>query len=256
MSFDHLAILGMSYTGSTIVSYALGALPQCSNVDEAHWLVDDAAAAGRAPEFCCHCGPSCKIWTTEQRARLRASNTFYADVADVLGSEILVSADKDPQIYDRLEPGGDRRYLMLYRDPIAQSKSALKAAALEGSSTELRPFLNYWVDKNIELLARLAQHGGNRLLNLADFQANPTETIDKICRAYGLTYSADWETYWEKTHHSMGGNFNPFTYAQDGDLERLKIKTSPPSPHAPNDHEDSRRLLEFMDGHRMNLRLL
>jgi len=247
---QHLAILGMSFTGSTIVSYALGALPGCSAVNEAHWLLD------RPSEVCARCGDQCPAWSVEFRRGLLSTKAFYSDLRHRVRADVLITCDKDPEIYDRIEPAGQRSYLMLYRDPLAQAPSALKAAKLEGSHTDLDSFLNYWVDKNLQVLAKTTERGGGFLMRLEDFQAQPAEAMEKLCRAFGLPYTTAWKMYWMKSQHPIGGNFNPWSTLKDGDVNKVRIVRGDNYQRAENLHKDSAQFLDFLDSHRLNIRQL
>ena len=55
----HIALGGMSFCGSTVLSYVLGSLPGFCNIGESHWLTDRTKTGERI--FCARCGPTCKV---------------------------------------------------------------------------------------------------------------------------------------------------------------------------------------------------
>lgn len=203
----HIAINGMSFCGSTILSYVLGSLPECANIGESHWLVDLPRDASSPRQTCHRCGPACRVLTDTLREELRlceSDGTWYGRIAQALHTETLISSDKDSGLLDRLDPARERHELVLFKRP--------DRALLSHERATGRQDLGKWYGR-----AYSAQYGsppeisGTRnYLFLDDFLANPPEAIAALSSALSLKHDHSALQYWEHPHHTIGGNFNPY----------------------------------------------
>jgi hypothetical protein len=239
----HTAVLGMSFSGTTVLNYCLGSLPRSATISEAHWLVDEHPA-GRRPS-CRRCGSACEVLTDQFRDRLVGEPDFYRTIRERLGAEHLFSSDKNLKIYDRLEPCRRFSAIVLFKDPLYQLNSWLSAMARGGKRitvSECVDFLGYYVGYYESLLDEPV--GGTKvILSCQEFQRWPERTLKMLCTELGLVYEPSAVRYWETTHHAIGGNFCPYFAYRKGGEEAVRVRDVRPAAFDP-------KLVAVAAGHR------
>ena len=204
----HVAILGMSFCGSTVLSYVLGVLPGCATIGESHWLADPHPATGK-PLGCMRCKSSCPVITDELRARLR-TGPWYPTIADALGAEILISSDKSPEHIERFAPARDYDAIVLFRHPARQLASHARVFGEPGGAFDDASWLSGWRRFYGRLLYAFALAGRTRFVCFDDFAAAPEPVLADLAGWLGVAFDAAALEYWRLPHHVVGGNFNPF----------------------------------------------
>jgi len=203
---EHVAICGLSFCGSTVLSYVLGSLPGAATIGESHWLVDPLPD-GKLLE-CSRCGTACSVITPALRERLQAAGADWYDViGTALDPHVLVSSDKDHALLERLDPDGRRSELVVFKSPIDHLRSYVRALTSVGVQPDVGWYPRGW--------ATHYGHGpsirGRRaFLLLDDFLRSPSGCVAALANWLGLPFVPRALDYWDFPHHAVGGNFNPF----------------------------------------------
>jgi hypothetical protein len=218
---NHLAIIGMSFCGSTVMSYVLGSLPGSATIGESHWIVD-RTSDGRHLN-CTLCGPACPILTPQLRKRVSSPATsWYDTLGRALGTRHLISSDKDHKLLRRLDPAGNRSELVLYKHPLDHFRSYVRA--LEG--TGLSPAIDWYPTGWSQFYAHRSHIEGKRaFLLFDDFLDEPLLTLRLIAEWADIEFDGSALEYWQHIHHAIGGNFNPFQ--PRADKRRIIIQNRP-----------------------------
>ena len=223
---NHIAILGMSFSGSTIFNYCLGSMPECATINESHWLVDEHSSDN--PLTCVHCGTACKVLNEAFKQSLKDSSTHYGDISSQLGCSTLISSDKELFIYDRLDPGKQYKPIILFKDPVYQMNSWLNATGQPSDIDTLSAYLTFYTDKHKLYLERLDELGSQYIIDINVFQHRPELVLKAVTRQLGICYDKSWQQYWVKINHCIGGNFNPYTLAAEEQFSRLVVSPRRP----------------------------
>ena len=216
---EHVAICGLSFCGSTVLSYVLGSLSGAATIGESHWLVDPLPDGSLAA--CDRCGDACGVITPALRERLRfAGADWYDVIGAALGPQVLVSSDKDHALLERLDPAGRRSELVVFKSPLDHLRSYVRALTAAGVRPEIEWYPRGWA----EHYGRAPRIRGRRAVLLYDdFLRSPTGCIAAIADWLGLRFDPRALDYWEFPHHAVGGNFNPFS---PENLGRRRIDSS------------------------------
>jgi len=203
---EHVAICGLSFCGSTVLSYVLGSLPGAGTIGESHWLVDplpDGTLLG-----CCRCGTACRVITPALRERLRTAGADWYDIiGTALGPSVLVSSDKDHALLERLDPDGRRSELVVFKSPIDHLRSYVRALTSTGERPEVEWYPSGWAKHyGHETCIR----GRRAFLLFDDFLRSPSGCVAALADWLGLPFDPRVLEYWEFPHHAVGGNSNPF----------------------------------------------
>ncbi len=214
----HIAIVGMAFCGSTVLSYVLGALPGVANVGESHW----ASVVGRNTR-CHYCGPACRYWTKPFFESLQADQAnWYARLGAQMERDVVVSSDKDRMHLDRFDPELDLDALILFRPPVDAWRSYIAKKRKIVSAT-LDEYMRWWVDFHRKH-AQLPNRGNRYYVDFDAFRAAPARELEALCARLELPFAATALEYWMTPQHAIGGHFNPFQRLQEGLGERLPIK--------------------------------
>jgi hypothetical protein len=235
----HIALIGRSFSGSTIVSYALGALPGAATIGESHWIVD--ADPSQPEAYCTRCGRECAVLTLDRLRTFRKDrSSWYPRLAEALGTNVLVSSDKTFEFLDVYDPGADYDMLVLFKSPDRHAESYGRAARAKNVEPNFKWYLNTWAEAYKEAIDR-ASPDRIRFLLLDDFLADPAGVLRSASEWMGVDFDDKAVRYWEHPHHAIGGNFSPWT----------RILTSPEKmPIHPADHREEveSRVLDAIGG--------
>ncbi|MBV8976521.1 MAG: sulfotransferase [Alphaproteobacteria bacterium] len=249
--FRHIAICGVSFCGSTLLDRLLGALPGVVNIGESHWLTEHRANGGGAPidftapqghdlRYCNSCGPACAVLDWRLRRALAACGSdWYAKIAHRLGSEILISADKNPPKLVAHDPLLGFDALVLFKSPEQAWASTLKRLPRGQDAAfyrqQCQAYLAVWADRYELLLEHFRPQGRMVFLAYEDLVSRPRPTLAALCGALDLPFDAGvLETL--PLRHWIGGNPNANARLKTGPLAVESLV----EPDLPDEH---RRLI-------------
>jgi len=217
----HIAICGVSYSGSTLLDRVLGSLPGVRSIGESHWLLKSYHRRRQAPfDFACDdpahlpscsiCGPSCAVLNLDFRMDLAADPcSWYQKIAERLGTDILVSADKN--VAKLLENDPLLRFdaLVLFKSPEQAWSSTLDKLPRDRDDgyyeRELTLYLKKWVEAYGLLLDAFSPLGRKVFACFDDIALDPEGELRSICQKLGLPFdpaalrrTIPW--------HAIGGN--------------------------------------------------
>jgi hypothetical protein len=204
---EHVAICGLSFCGSTVLSYVLGSLPGAATIGESHWLVDPHP--GSRVSECVRCGSACELLTPALRESLRTAGAdYYEVIGKALGQQVLLSSDKDHLLLKRLDPDGRRSELVVFKSPIDHLTSYVNRLTRDGIRPEVEWHPRGWAN-HYSHEPRI--QGRRAFLLYDDFQRSPSDCLVSLADWLGLPFDPRALDYWEFNHHAIGGNFNPFS---------------------------------------------
>jgi len=227
MNLHHIALGAVSFSGSTILSYVLGSLPGSRSAGESHWLIDESS--GGKLLGCCQCGQECRVLTDSFREALRRDQTgWYERIGQQLGADILISSDKTPRLLDRFDPKRGFDLIIVFKEPRMQFGSYKKAMDRRSNPYNPEGYLKSWVD----FYKGISQYeicGQKIFLDSESFQQAPADIVCKLCGALDLRFDESCLNYWEADHHTVGGNFNPYSRLKS-EPSRMAVTTQSDYP--------------------------
>src|SRR5215469_11543837 len=186
----HIALGGMSFCGSTVLSYILGSLPAACNIGESHWLTDTTKSGEKI--FCARCGPGCKVLDEEFRSLLELDpDNWYRKIAERLETELLVSSDKAPVLLDRLDPGRNYDMIVLYKPPELHTRSHVRFMRRNGVEPEIGKYLSQWTNFYRRYLESFDIGGTKLFVDTESFYRDPEQALSKICDRLNLEFDRD-----------------------------------------------------------------
>ena len=208
----HIAIIGMSFCGSTALSYILGALPNVASIGESHWI-NTPPLPGSGPNLCVHCGNDCALLTSEFFVEMRQDHSnWYQKIANRLKTKILISSDKSLDTIKNLDPESSFDSIILFRHPIESWRSYARSANHEDKlyPLEMEEYMWFWSNFYGYHKYNIKNKGKVMWMDWGDFCCNPIASLRQICATLDLTFSSDALNYWKVPHHSLGGNYSPW----------------------------------------------
>lgn len=230
--FNHVAICGTAYCGSTLIDRLLGGLCGVRSIGESHWLtkvrLDDRYADVVMSEPletarwvpCTGCGAGCETLTPRFRRSLMADKThWYRKIAAQLGSRHLVSADKNlPKLVEK-DPLLELSGLVVFKSPEQAWHSHLVKLRKDHDAAwyeeECLKYLNTWGRSYRSYLDHFRPQGEVVFLNFDAFTRDPEPLLRAVCARLKLPF--DREVLRRTAPgHAIGGNA--------GSMRRLREK--------------------------------
>jgi hypothetical protein len=227
----HVAILGVSYCGSTLVSLVLGSLPGVANVGESHWLLEPRLDKLRdtynlAPdgfEQCVWCEADCPLITDDLRRHLADQpHGFYQILADAYKADIIVSADKNYPHVVRRDPGLHNDAVIIFRHPSENWRSHARRSSRTDNEARLK-YLDNWAIAYTNFLDNFPNTGKKISVDLDLFLVKPKQGLQHLCFALDLPFAAEALAYWHVRQHCVGGNHGVRQSLADNDIRALEI---------------------------------
>ena len=201
-----IALIGSSYSGSTLLNTMLGAHPQVAGGGELHWLTKDSPRG-----VCAVCGETCPVWTARARASVTPSNLYDA-TARAFDRPVVCDSSKMPAWFRAMLPahaGIPQLKVLVVKHPVRHVASYRHRASY-------RPELAQWGDPAHVLdhlfqyyAAAFADPGVCQVVRYEDLVARPKATLGRLLDGLGLSWApvmADWRA---QPHHHIGGNPGP-----------------------------------------------
>ncbi len=218
----HVAICGVSYCGSTVLGRLLDGLDGVHDIGESHWLIEQRAVVNgsRLIDFfapkpsptmphCRQCGEACNVLSWTFRLGLQVDRRrWYDRIAQQVGTEFLVSSDKNLRKYCDLDPGLLFDAIVLFKSPIDAWHSFRKRLATDKPDEEeavLNSFIAKWTRQYGDML-RLQPKGQKLFLHFDRLVNTPEETLARLVEALGLPEKRAGAGDLPEGKHAIGGN--------------------------------------------------
>jgi hypothetical protein len=240
----HIAICGVSHVGSTAFGLILGSLPGLSFAGETHHLTEvslrrigtgsgkisitEIEDTRRWPVACRVHGRQCECFTIDFRRALAASPVGrYAQIARRLGTDTIVTSDKNAPLYWERDPLFRFDQIVLYKPVEQQMRSTLKHAVRLGGAEAVGKMLARadetlasWSVNYLDHLRLLKPRGKRIVLNWDAFVADPARHLRRLGEILDLPLNGDILNH-IRVDHSIGGNIGVDFRAvqQSGKLE-------------------------------------
>jgi hypothetical protein len=234
----HIAILGSSYCGSTLLSLVLGALPGVANVGESHWLLEPRPA-GTPDAFnltrdgyeqCLFCGGNCPVIDDDLRRRLAGPEAdFYGTLAAAYGTRIIVTSDKAYHHVLRLDPALCHDAIIVFRHPMSNWESHVNHTN-KSSREEQKNYFEKWSIMYTSFIDTDPNGGKKIFVDFDCFISDPGAVALRLCRVLGLPYMPKVLSYWRHPQHCIGGNIGLRRRLLAGDEGALRITCNPSAP--------------------------
>ena len=217
----------LRYSGSTMLELILSNDPVGFSVGEMSALIK------RKGRVACSCNEEpCPIWPKVQERGLdTAYQTIFADFPD---TTFIVDSSKSPIWIKRMagiaeKMGFEVSHLLIWKDPGDSATSYNKRGYLDQWKEE-------WIHYHRLYLSVVKDF---KALNYREFVSNPG-CLKDVCKYLDINFFENKHEYWNKQHHSIGGNGSTKIHLYDKDSktfdqinEHMKKKSS--------DHELSQR---------------
>jgi hypothetical protein len=266
--FQHIAIGGISFCGSTILSSLLGSVDGVFNIGESHHLVKriEPKQVGQAPGlaldggafqwgiddpgtlFPCHtCGPQCQLFDHAFRQQLSMEPTgWYEKIAARVGARVLISSDKNSLFILQKDPLSDYDLLVLYKSPPAawaselKNKERLRRMGIDRPALHrsLSDYLTRWSSNYLALLRGMNPKGRLVVMSWDGFCIDPQKHWERLASHVGLDPSPEVFNSVKTDQHFFGGNVDIRSQEQ----ARAGIIQISPPPQARLPEADSERI--------------
>lgn len=228
----HVLICGVSYCGSTLFDRLLGSLPGAASIGESHWLVKGRYEKGYdtidfSGDFAAHlvkcsvCGAKCPVLTAQFRRALAADRTdWYFKIAAGLGTDLLISSDKNPPKIADHDPLLRFDALVLFKSlPQAWWSELQKRPQGRDDAyylSECEKYVATWAQSYATFLESFSPQGRVVFLSFEDFTQSPGAVLKAACRALALPFDENVLRS-AKPGHAIGGNARAMSKLRDAD---------------------------------------
>ena len=222
-SLQVICVMGMAYSGSTLLNYCLDGHPRIFGGGELHWLLAPDKASFDWDVACTNCGTGCPYWTKNLINSL-SLETFYQGMARAFSTSIIVDTSKEWDWFGRvLHTGANREVmpilLVLTKHPLRHlashlaNKEAFSPASQHVSrwSGLRRQFLmrkyvarfHRWYQRLFSLMP--SDYITHRV-RYEDVAERPWETLAPVMSSLRVENSPLVSQPYRFVHHQIGGN--------------------------------------------------
>lgn len=222
-----IAVMGISYCGSTLLNLMLDTHPDIAGVGEVHALLD-WFGEGYA-KSCATCTEACPQWTPEV-VRSLSQEHFYTLMAARLQARTLVDTSKTPQWFDastRFQEEGAVRFVpvVMVKHPVRHLASLLlNHLAVHASEEEAATMLKNPVARRQAMATLLTRRlipeynailsalpgiFGARPFHVVRYEGlvrEPARELTPLLHDLGLAYDVQIPSCYAFPHHYIGGN--------------------------------------------------
>ncbi len=222
--FHHVALAGISFCGSTLLSVMLGGLEGVGNIGESHKLtlnadlldtelVGDATQEinGRFVRDCKTCGPDCSVFPNAFRLALyRDPSNWYQKIHAQLGCKTLLSSDKNHAKLIAHDPSLNMSAIVLFKPPIESCYSFYRkvqsAEYANHTSFDLAYFKRAWLKSYQSFLDSFDVQGVRTVLNFEAFRQSPEHHMRRLCQLIDIPFDENCLQTATPSQHYFGGN--------------------------------------------------
>ncbi len=191
---------GTSYSGSTLLDMMLSNADNGFSCGEVHALFRPYRPHHVNPK--CVCGASnCDIW---KRLRKYGERRLYVGIfKEMPHLEFIVDSSKDSlwikdQTLNLDESNIEIHNILIWKTPLEFAFSCFKRGILD-------KWERSWINYHKRYFSSIEKWYSVRYQNLAK---DPSEKLKTLCDLIGIEYFSGKENYWEKTHHTLFGNYS------------------------------------------------
>lgn len=229
------AVVGMPYSGSTLLSFILGSNKHVYNGADLHHLNPDKKGV------CSLHKDECDVLSAQALAKIYDSfgncDEWYDEIADATGRSYIFDASKQLSFFKEVLPSTNKKVVViaLNKHPIRALASdifnrlfdrKLKIRSLpeirsymENNKDEVKSFLKQRlkaikddVEEREKLLSKIdgkANIVKIRRIKYEDYISHPDDVCSELLSDYGLAYDRDFLNYAHYEHHPVTGNMAP-----------------------------------------------
>lgn len=243
----HLAICGISYSGSTLLGRLIDGLSDFRDIGESHWLINQRQAAGMRRQidffasppspsrsYCRQCGETCEVLSTTFRIEMQLHRSqWYTRIAERLNTDILVSSDKNSAKYVILDPLLRFDAVTLFKSPGQAWQSYWKRLSTPDSAEvqiKLEQFMKSWI-RGYKNLLRMKPRGKKLFLHFDTLVNAPEQTLACLLETLGLPMGELDIEMSKKGCHAIGGNDRFIDASRNMDLIDIRPQEEIALPH-------------------------
>lgn len=223
-----IAVLGTSFSGSTLLNLMLGAHRRIYAGGEMIGLILHRDQYGSGT--CTSCGFECRIWTGDARMRVSKDNLYRVAEA-VARRHVIVDTSKSLEWFSEVLGGAENRgvqpyYVLVVKHPIRYLSSCLvniEDAAPRGRLARLvsklgdthrrKALLDEWADDLASYYDGVFRHYGRNVggasfhaIRYEDLVRDRRATLKPILSSVGLDYDDLIDDFYSADFHQIGGN--------------------------------------------------
>jgi hypothetical protein len=211
---------GTSYSGSTFFHLTIANDPKGFAVGEVKHLFRPTKERHTRPTWACGCGdPDCTLWSqVKKNGEAHLYETIFELHPEV---EFIVDASKnvvwiDDQINYLAGQGIEVRNIVIWKTLLEYAHSLRKRNRLGAKGgAELASWPQY--HRNFYSFVETF-----RAVKYAEYAQNQASVLQAACDYFGIPYFEGKERYWEKTHHSLGGNLSSRIHLYSKESDRYQ----------------------------------
>lgn len=217
-----LAVHGMSYSGSTLLSLMLDTHSAIYGGGELHWLLERKKKKLDFYSGCAHCFENCKFWTHENMEGINEKK-FYAHISNVFKKKIILDASKMPDWFEyikneQIESAVEFVDILLIKHPLRQLASIISnivfrqlqdLSKIEGVFYDE---MEKWIRRCSKFYEPFFQTVGSEkrqftfLLRYEDLVLSPEQALFPLLKSLGIGYESKLKNCYDFPHHIIGGN--------------------------------------------------
>ncbi len=190
---------GTSFSGSTFFHMTLANDPKGFAVGEARWLFNPHRSYH--VNRLCGCGDeTCQVWPQVYR---NGPDRLFESIFDQFPEvEFIVDSSKNPfwvakQMEILQKKGIETENIIIWKTPLEYANSSKKRDRFQNWDKG-------WINYHRLYFSLIQNWKGVKYYDLVNNKA----ILEKVCDYVGIPYFADKASYWDKTHHSFGGNIS------------------------------------------------
>lgn len=220
-------IVGTAWSGSTLLSYLLGALPGVATCGEGHALITRREEHEQQGFACVQC----KSWRcpvlTRSFVKSLTPQTLYPSLCAQYGKRLLVTSDKTPKLYSRFLGWDDLKHaLVIFKRPEAYVWSHVRRFELpetvwgtprERANNAARKqrwlrdpytYLQYVLEGYTFVYTTIVAHarGSAAFIPYEAFSSDPEAWLHQLCTFLAVDWRPSALQYWKAAQHVVGGN--------------------------------------------------
>jgi hypothetical protein len=213
-----IAVIGLSYCGSTLLNIIFGSHPRIYGGGELHWLLTGKEPNANYKAICRICGENCPYWTPEALEAVREDG-FYAYIARLFDKEIIVDTSKMPAFFENISgrPSNQKLqfvYVILVKHPVRHIASFIvnlkkeqrkRLRSRRDIKLQIDTIYEYYENLFLNLGQTFSQ-GPFCIMQYEKMVFDPALALTPLLDILNLEYNPLMNDCYEQSHHVIGGN--------------------------------------------------